>query len=321
MNEYKCKYCNTVLILEKYQQYGAHIINCNLNPNRKQIQEKAKQNKYKIPKKEIIKHCLKCNKEFILFLSEKEQNNNKLNKKYCSRHCANSHKCSSEHKLKSSQSLLKFNNKDADAVNKAIEMRKEGKTVKFISSYLGVSKNFVVKWTKHLSNSWTNHRDILNKQKHLISSKKESKLEKEFRWTREAEDFYNQYKNEPLFMLGLGLYWGEGFKTGNQFGLSNSDVFLIKVWKKWTEQYLPNYYFRYAIYAHSDVVVSDAFTFWRKELSLSDDEKIYYVICNPKSSKNVTKRRLPYGTLKVQMRIGSTEWQYKILYCLNKLKG
>jgi hypothetical protein len=36
-----------------------------------------------------------------------------------------------------------------------------------------------------------------------------------------------------LFMLGIGLYWGEGYKRGNnEFGFTNSDPEMIKIYLK-----------------------------------------------------------------------------------------
>lgn len=49
-------------------------------------------------------------------------------------------------------------------------------------------------------------------------------LDRQNKWKFEANDIYLKNKNNPLFMLGIGLYWGEGAKTRNLFSISNSDL-------------------------------------------------------------------------------------------------
>lgn len=48
---------------------------------------------------------------------------------------------------------------------------------------------------------------------------------------------YNDYKPESLFMLGLGLYLGEGSKN-NVVSFSNLNIDYIKIFMKWAIKYL-----------------------------------------------------------------------------------
>ncbi len=46
-------------------------------------------------------------------------------------------------------------------------------------------------------------------------------------------DIGKKVSNRDLLFLGLGLYWGEGYKNGNgEFGFTNSDPEMIKVYLK-----------------------------------------------------------------------------------------
>lgn len=54
--------------------------------------------------------------------------------------------------------------------------------------------------------------------------------------TEGKEDIKN-LRNNPLFFTGLGLYWGEGYKNGNQeVGITNSDPSILIVAMRWFNQ-------------------------------------------------------------------------------------
>ena len=82
-----CQHCNNEVEYEKYQTFGSHITNCNMNPkkfeiNRKRIETKRKKHKiYKI-------NCLNCNKEYELELTENRYLKGKY-KKCCCKRCVN----------------------------------------------------------------------------------------------------------------------------------------------------------------------------------------------------------------------------------------
>jgi hypothetical protein len=73
-----CPYCNQELEFEKYQQFGGHITNCKMNPNKIIINNKAKKtrrnniyNLYKLK-------CIFCNKQYELEITK----NNYIKRKY-----------------------------------------------------------------------------------------------------------------------------------------------------------------------------------------------------------------------------------------------
>lgn len=87
-----CKYCKEELEFEKSQQFGAHVRNCLLNPNREKYNRKALEQaakKLNLRKKRYIFKCkgYDCNNKIELFLTENQYKNGKY-KKYCSSFCA-----------------------------------------------------------------------------------------------------------------------------------------------------------------------------------------------------------------------------------------
>lgn len=107
MINYRCKFCEQEFVFEKKQQAGAHVTNCSMNPNKKEIIEKILKTKNQI-KNEKILNCEKCGKEYVINVTEHIFNGGSY-KKYCSYQCSNSREWDNEHKIKISSSLKKFN--------------------------------------------------------------------------------------------------------------------------------------------------------------------------------------------------------------------
>ena len=83
----ECPYCHIQIQYEKHQQIGGHLTNCKENPKRNEILEKNRTSHIK--KKKFKLNCSKCNKEYIVYLSDQAFNKGKY-KKYCSYSCSNS---------------------------------------------------------------------------------------------------------------------------------------------------------------------------------------------------------------------------------------
>lgn len=101
--EYKCQYCNETFVFDKKQQSGAHVINCVMNPNKKNMINKILISKNQI-KHEKKLNCKKCGNEYSLKLTDYIFKSGKY-RKHCSRSCANSRDHSNEIKNKISESV------------------------------------------------------------------------------------------------------------------------------------------------------------------------------------------------------------------------
>jgi len=116
---YKCKYCEKEF--EKPYQLAAHISMCKSNPKYEENLKKRKRKKsldqlkeerilknpYKYEYKEFILKCKKCSKEYKLYLTQNQFDNEKYSK-FCSRSCANTREPSEETKKKISEGVKKF---------------------------------------------------------------------------------------------------------------------------------------------------------------------------------------------------------------------
>ena len=198
--------------------------------------------------------------------------------------------------------------------NEALKLRIEER-----KSYSEIQK--ILKVSKSTLSIWLSDYPLTEKEKQIKISKgydksretkRKNKEARKKKWIKEANTFYEKHKNDPLFQLGLGLYWGEGFKTGSTLGVANSDYKLLSTWVAWHKKYLPGVNMFGKIQAHPDVDKEKAIEFW---MSLGLDYcKLYR--CEPVSSKNKRPKRLPHGTCQVITRKGSLEWHTKVLKCL-----
>lgn len=121
-------------------------------------------------------------------------------------------------------------------------MRKAGKSIKEIAKVLEVSASTASRWCKDV---------VLNKGQRdtLDERRRTAGIEALLPWIqknqqRKADDIKVQtalgvkdigtLSRRDIFQLGIGLYWGEGYKRGSQeFGFTNSDPLIIKFILKW----------------------------------------------------------------------------------------
>jgi hypothetical protein len=141
-------------------------------------------------------------------------------------------------------------------------------------------------------------------------------------WAAEAVRLWELWRPDPFFLLGIGLYWGEGDKMSRRrtprhsyprrLGLSNSDAGLLRVWLRWCQRFLPDVPLRYDLNIHEDCAVEAARQFWKRELGVEVNSVSVAVSCASKRQRN----SLPHGTLRICVGRGSCEWHTKMLVWL-----
>lgn len=125
--------------------------------------------------------------------------------------------------------------------NKAISLRKNGKSYTEIRAELGVSVATLSDWFH--GQDWSHTLSKRLNDKYLASNKARivrldkirgenlSRLYQEAR--DEARQEFQLLKNHPLFVVGVAIYWGEGDKVSTSgFRISNSDPSMIRVFRK-----------------------------------------------------------------------------------------
>jgi hypothetical protein len=195
--------------------------------------------------------------------------------------------------------------------NKAIELRKLGWSYRRISKDLNVSKGTLSIWLSDVVLTDIQMQSLkdncrLNSHAGSIGSSK--------RWESLKKDVYNNYNppiDDPNFMLGLGLYWGEGNKK-NGFGISNSDSKVIRIFIDWSKKYFDVVDFK-AHVQHYDIDKDDFVKSWWSDeinLDLSNFGKSNFSVSKISKDKRKT---LPYGTIKIKAK--GNNWS-----CLEKYR-
>jgi hypothetical protein len=98
----------------------------------------------------------------------------------------------------------------------------------------------------------------------------ENRRQRRLCWQAEAKILWEKWHTDPLFLLGIGLYWGEGRKTQRdpKLRLSNSDPHLLRAWLAWCRQYMPGVPLKYELNVHDNCDASAARRFWEENLGI-----------------------------------------------------
>ena len=125
---------------------------------------------------------------------------------------------------------------------KAFQLRKKGKSYREIAQYLKISKGTISYWFKNINWSESIKKQLGERAK-IISTERLSRLivlrkktlnEAYQKAEYEAKKEFRIYKNNPLFISGVMLYWGEGdknFKSG-AIKVTNTDPAMIRIFRE-----------------------------------------------------------------------------------------
>jgi len=193
---------------------------------------------------------------------------------------------------------------------KAFELRRSIKSYKAIHKELGIPLSTLSGWFKN--EEWsTEIRDRLGKEQSLSFPKKLEAMVKanKERWGKihqsyrdAAEKEFESLKDNPLFLAGIMLYWGEGEKKqkSSAVRLSNSEPEMIRIFNIFLTKTLkiPQNKIWGWLLLYPDLVDSVQKNFWSKAtgLSLGQFTKSTYI-----KGRHPSKR-LSYGVCTIIVR-------------------
>ena len=204
-------------------------------------------------------------------------------------------------------------------LQKAEKLRREGKSYSKINKQLGVSKGTLSNWFSNKKWSQSIKVQLICKNKkrssnYLIRINKLRRLEtlqRHDRYRKEASVEFETLRHDPLFMVGLSIYWGEGEKINKgRVSVINTDADLLKVVVNFYKRSLkvPNSKLRGALFIHKDIVQSEALKFWSRRTKIPKSQFIKTQVLPSRST--LTKRKLANGICTVYF--SSTEMNVKI---------
>jgi hypothetical protein len=216
-----------------------------------------------------------------------------------------------------------------------IELREKGLSYNEISKKLGIPKSTLSYWLSKLEISKEAKKRLADRV-HIGSlnglikrNKNQTVLARE-----RAEKILSLAKKEvaglignKLFLIGISLYWAEGYKKGaygskwKAVDFANSDPELVKIILKFFRKIckVDDDKIKVQLIAHKNVDINKAVNFWSNITKLSKNQFIK-TYCSPSSlSKNSRKfNSLTHGT--VHIRINDVKLFFRIIGWIEGLK-
>lgn len=185
--------------------------------------------------------------------------------------------------------------------DQAIILRNDGWSVNRIAKQLNVAKSTVSLWTRGVNLTEEQKNKLISRQINDAQAMATSNYWRKKRIANQRKGRNRIKLNEPLYIAGCMLYWGEGSKSINKCELSNSNASMIFLFK--------NFLFNYFNISENEIKISinayttyhseeDIIEYWMSNLKIKKDS-IVYTRWNksPKSSKQKkTHSSNYYGT-------------------------
>lgn len=184
--------------------------------------------------------------------------------------------------------------------NKAIELRKDGYSYGYISKITSVPKSTLSEWLSRIPYYPNKHTiDVIGKAR-AASGARKSQLKKETLDSArlKAESDVGELSKRDLFMLGLGLYIGEGGKSHDITKMVNANPEMIKLSIRWFREIcgvgLDNFKIRLHLYPDNDL--NECLNFWSKQTGIPKSQ-FHPSVVDKRINKKMAKRgKLPHGT-------------------------
>ncbi|MDD5050276.1 MAG: hypothetical protein PHV93_00855 [Candidatus Pacebacteria bacterium] len=182
----------------------------------------------------------------------------------------------------------------------AIRLRKAGYSYSFIKQKIGVSKSTLTLWLSGMP--YLPNQEVKNNmvKARLASSEAKHKLLRESLMEAEtlAKKDIGTLSKRDLFMLGIGIYIGEGAKTAHVVRVVNSEVPILRFVIKWfmLSYGLKKENFRLRLHLYPDTNIEASEKYWLSQLDLKRSNLLFSQIDRRKDKRKDRRGKLPYGT-------------------------
>jgi hypothetical protein len=200
----------------------------------------------------------------------------------------------------------------------ALALRHRGHSISEIVKKLGASKSTVSYWCRDILLSERQIRFLANKKKEggrigrlrASEQKRLARIKAVAIETENGKRDIGRLSKRDLFILGLGLYWGEGYKSGNEeCGFTNSNPDIIKAFITWVNNVygipVRNLITRVSVNeTHSDRI--DVIErYWSRITNIPTSQFTKTSLIKAHSRKSYSNRENHFGTLRIKVRRGT----------------
>lgn len=202
---------------------------------------------------------------------------------------------------------------------KAIELRRKGHSYQEILKEVKVSKSSLSLWLMDMPLN-EDEKQLLKKRKdsnisrgriRAAASNHMRRVVRDGFLLKDSKKEFEEKSKDPLFHIGVALYWAEGSKRSPYFGFTNSDLDMLMLMIGWVRKFLEVREEEIALrlYSHRPFAHENFELFWSKKtgIPLSNFKKTIY-----KEGGSLVKRRPEYkGCVRLEL--------YKVTY-LRRMK-
>jgi hypothetical protein len=192
-----------------------------------------------------------------------------------------------------------------DKKEKAFELRKKGYSYNMITDRLGISKSTLSCWFKEIP--FIPNRQVIERIKNgpfksgqIRHNQRVANIAK---IKKIAKEELGRITKRDLWMLGLGLYIGEGSKAYETAQIINSDPAIIRLAIKWFNDIcgINNDHITIAMHLYPDNDEKKCRYYWKKITGLST-KQFRKTLVDRRTNKSSSKRRkLPFGTVRLSI--------------------
>lgn len=182
----------------------------------------------------------------------------------------------------------------------ALEMRKAGHSYNYIAPKAGVSKSTVAMWVADIP--YTPNAETIARigRARAASGAAKNKIKREsFEHARfEAQSDIGEISDRDLFMLGLGLYIGEGTKSTSATCFVNANVATMRLIINWFIRAIgvSSKHIRMRLHLYPDSDLQKCQNYWSSQTGIPQEQFMQPVIDQRLNKKVMKNGKLPYGT-------------------------
>lgn len=197
--------------------------------------------------------------------------------------------------------------------NKAILLRKQGKSYNEIAKILDIAKSTLSLWLRDIKmpieiekkfwdktrKNWAENITKFNKERAKIAQEKAQQIQ-----DSASKDIKKISKRE-LLLIGSALYWAEGYKKSRwAIVFSNSDPLMIQLMMRFFREIpkVKEEKFFATAQIHPNITSEKAVNYWSKITKIPKKQfRKTYTRLTPSSKRKRAFNTLPYGTLRVSI--------------------
>ena len=198
---------------------------------------------------------------------------------------------------------------------RAIQLRKKGRTYGEIAKEIKISKSTLSVWLRDVEVPAEFISRIQQKKLEAVKlgweARRKERVDRTRRITISARQEVKRLMSEPLWLVGVTLYWAEGHKeklwrTGTLVTFTNMDEDTVILFRDWCRKFLSvdDKDFVYTLYIHDSrkTQSNEMKEWWAEKLAINHDDIVAYYKKSAKKHVRHNDADNYHGVLRVRIR-------------------